>query len=446
MSGALPQLSLSTLLSAARNHWLAGFVVMFLTLALAVLAMIFLPRSYHSEAMIFVKLGRETVSLDPTASTGSMVSVLESRDNEINSIRDMLYSRGIMEKVADRIGPEVVLGDSPLTDESFESNFVPGTDYKGSPRQKAILELTENTEVINSRKSSVLTLTAESKSPELAQRILKEYLNVYLEMHNDAHQTPESNQFFEEQSKLLKIQWQESMKALQIAKEDAGVVSIEGAKENLKIQTHETESTLMSLTGRLESTQAKLKKFTDIINRNPLDQQRIGGEYLAAKGELSAMLAEKKALGSQLEGMLDKAAKLNRDEVAIGGLEQEVQIAATNFAQYQELHEQTRIEAALHDDRFTNVRIVQEPSFVPKPVSPKKTLIGMAGIVAGTSGAVLIAVFLELFMTPSRPEEEDDQLVPEPDYPDNDEFTVADTDVELAGEVVAHGVADAANG
>ena len=84
---------------------------------------------------------------------------------------------------------------------------------------------------------------------------------------------------------------------------------------------------------------------------------------------------------------------------------------------------------------------MQQPSFVPKAVSPKKTLIAAAGLVAGTSGAVLIAVFLELFMTPTRPEEEDGQFVPEPDYPDNDEFTAVETEAELAREVV-----DAANG
>ena len=83
--------SVSTLIRAARNHWFAAVLVFLLTVGAAVLAMIYLPRSYESEAMIFVKLGRETVSLDPTAATGSRVSVLESRDNEINSIRDMLY-------------------------------------------------------------------------------------------------------------------------------------------------------------------------------------------------------------------------------------------------------------------------------------------------------------------------------------------------------------------
>lgn len=439
-SDVFSELSLSTLISAMKNHWLAAGVVMFLTLALAVLAMIFLPRKYHSEAMIFVKLGRETVSLDPTASTGSMISVLDTRDNEINSIRDMLYSRGLAEKVVDRLGPEVILGDAPLTEENQEDNFVAGTDYKNSPRQKAIKELTEDTEVISARKSSVLVLTADAASPELAQRILVEYLDIYQTMHTGAHQTPQSNRFFEEQAKLLKIQWEESMKALQIAKEDAGVVSIQGVKDNLRVQTHEAESRLMSVKSQLSANRASVKKFDAIIERNPLDKQSVRGSYLSAKSQLSALEAEKSAIDSALEGMLQRAAKLNRDEVTIGALEQEVELAANNFAQYQELYEQTRIEEALHNKKFTNVRIVQEPSFIPKPISPKKTIIGLAGIVAGSTGAVLLALMLELFFTPSRPEEEGGQQVSEPDYPDNDEFSLTKSGV-FEREVV-----DSANG
>lgn len=393
--------SVSTLIRAAKNHWFAALTVLGLTLGLAVLAMIFLPRAYESEAMIFVKLGRETVSLDPTATTGNRISVLESRDNEINSIRDMLYSRGIMEKIVDRIGPEVILGDAELTDERFEASEFPAEgDFKNSPRQKAIKQLVEDTYVISSRKSSVLVLSAEASSPELAQTILREYLDVYQMMHTEAHQTPKSNEFFKEQARLLQGQWQESMKALQIAKEEAGVVSIEGARENLKEQTNAVQSSLMSAESRLASTQAMLNKFDRLIEDNPLDQQRIRDEYLDAKANLSAMTAEKEALETQLNQLLARAAKLNRDEVAIEQLGQEVNLASTNFAQYQELYEQTRIEEALHSNRFTNVRVVQEPSFVPKPVSPKKSIIGLAGIAAGCAGAVMIAVLLELRSMP----------------------------------------------
>ena len=388
--------SLSTFFSALKNYWLAAAFVFIVTAAVAVLAMFILPRSYESEAMIFVKLGRETVSLDPTATTGSTISVLESRDNEINSIRDMLYSRGIIEQVVDRIGPDVILGDEELDDEVKETEEFPDKDYLNSPRQKAIRAVIEDTYVVSSRKSSVLTLNARASSPELAQRVLKEYLEVYQMMHTDAHQTPESNNFFKEQSRLLRGQWQESMKALQIAKEDAGVVSVEGARENLKAQTNTIQSSLMAVTGALASTQAKIEKFKFLVDRNPLAQQRISQQYLEAKGELAALTAQRKTLETQLDEILARAAKLNRDEVTIGQLQKTVELQGSNFSQYQELYEETRIQEALHNSLFTNVRIVQEPSFVPKAVSPKKSLIAVAGLVAATTGAILAALLLEL--------------------------------------------------
>ena len=391
--------SVSTLISAAKNHWFAAGVVFALSVALAVLAMIFLPRSYESEAMIFVKLGRETVSLDPTASTGSTISVLDTRDNEINSIRDMLYSRNIIEKIVDRLGPDVILGDVDYTGETFQPTESPENDYKHSPRQKAIVQLSEDTHVVSARKSSVLILHAEAPSPELAQRIVNEYLDVYQTMHTEAHQTPESNQFFKEQARLLKGQWQEAMKALQIAKEEAGVVSLEGAKENLKEQTNEAQSSLMGVEGRLASTRAMLQKFARFIEDNPLDGQNIRDQYLETKANFSAMIAEKQTLEKQVKQLLERAATLNRDEVVIQELGQEVQLAATNFAQYQEAYEQTRIEEALHSSRFTNVRVVQEPTFVPKQVSPKKTIIGLLGLMAGGTGGVMMALLLELLFT-----------------------------------------------
>ena len=215
-------------------------------------------------------------------------------------------------------------------------------------------------------------------------------------MHTSAHQTPESNDFFGEQSQLKRRQWQETMKALQVAKEDAGVVSIEGARENLKEQTHTIESSLMGTISTLSSTRARLKKFKLLIDKNPLAQQQVAADYVEAKADLAALLEQKATLESQLKELLDKAAKLNQSEVLIGQLQTTVEKQADSYSQYLELYEQSRIDEALHSSRFTNVRIVQQPSFVPKAISPKKSIIAALGLVAATTGAVMIAVLLEL--------------------------------------------------
>ena len=146
----------------------------------------------------------------------------------------------------------------------------------------------------------------------------------------------------------------------------------------------------------LSSTRARLKKFKLLIDKNPLAQQQVAADYVEAKADLAALLAQKATLESQLKELLDKAAKLNQSEVLIGQLQTTVEKQADSYSQYLELYEQSRIDEALHSSRFTNVRIVQQPSFVPKPVSPKKSIIAALGLVAATSGAVTIAVLLEL--------------------------------------------------
>jgi uncharacterized protein involved in exopolysaccharide biosynthesis len=72
------------------------------------------PRSYSSEAKLFVRVGRETVTLDPTATTGQTISIYEARETELNSAIDILTSRAVHEMVVDRLGAAVVLGKARL--------------------------------------------------------------------------------------------------------------------------------------------------------------------------------------------------------------------------------------------------------------------------------------------------------------------------------------------
>ena len=58
----------------------------------ALLGTLLMPRSYYSEARLFVRFGREN-QVDPTASGGQMVSLYESRESEINSLIEILKSR-----------------------------------------------------------------------------------------------------------------------------------------------------------------------------------------------------------------------------------------------------------------------------------------------------------------------------------------------------------------
>jgi uncharacterized protein involved in exopolysaccharide biosynthesis len=91
-----------------RQKW--KIVLFFLAVVLTVtVGTLLAPQIYRSEAQLLVRLGRESVSLDPTATTGPVISVAQSRENEIKSELEILKSRDLIEKVVDAVGPSLLL-------------------------------------------------------------------------------------------------------------------------------------------------------------------------------------------------------------------------------------------------------------------------------------------------------------------------------------------------
>src|SRR3954454_3395865 len=93
-----------------------GLAVFGVTLMAAIVGVCVCPRKYSSEAKLLVRLGRENLALDPTATTGSVVSPTTPRDAEINSVIRSLSSRSSMEKVLDLISVKSEVS-SPLARE-----------------------------------------------------------------------------------------------------------------------------------------------------------------------------------------------------------------------------------------------------------------------------------------------------------------------------------------
>src|SRR5688572_7543966 len=100
------------LVSAYFRHKKKGAFFTLLVMALAVAVIVYGPRKYRSEARVFLQVGRESIRLDPTATTGKTIALQQSsRDNEIATAIEVLKSRAIVEAVVDRLSPEVVLAE-----------------------------------------------------------------------------------------------------------------------------------------------------------------------------------------------------------------------------------------------------------------------------------------------------------------------------------------------
>lgn len=277
--------SVQLLKLAMQSVWHRKFsaaVVFSLTILLVLVGIALSPRKYRSEAKLFVRMGRESVALDPTATTGQTVAIQSNREIEVRSVRDMLASRVLLEKVVEQLGPEFILeppmdlpkdsgvASAPAALPSSKwlknqiaqlrkwaqtvrlSDPVPESDL-------AIRDLEKQIEVDGGSKSSVIAIEVVTKSPTAAQKVLEVYLDAYRELHVRVNRTPENYAFFESQTAELRDKLADARSELEAFKSERGVISIDVRKQNLQEHVSEIDVKIRSVKADLASAEASLK-------------------------------------------------------------------------------------------------------------------------------------------------------------------------------------------
>ena len=89
------------------------YKIVFVPLAIFLMTVgiiLFFPRKYRSEARLFLQVGRESLAIDPTATTGPSTNLIQNnREEEVKSALQVIVSRGVISQVVDRLGPQYVL-------------------------------------------------------------------------------------------------------------------------------------------------------------------------------------------------------------------------------------------------------------------------------------------------------------------------------------------------
>jgi len=235
---------------------------------------------YRSEAKLLLRLGHESVTLDPTAATGQIVSVLQSRENEINSELEILRSQELIEKVVDSVGPPEFLKSSIEKHSSGDSvlrAIVSG--LKSIPRQfdlaesvsdrdKAILTVAKNLKIENLKDSSIISISYEAGNPKLAQEVVSKLIDLHLERHIEIHRTLGSREFFDQQVNQLRDKLTQSETELMNLKNQTGVSSVAEQQRvvmsrigTLKQEIDQTDAALASSVAAAEALQ---QTMTDV--------------------------------------------------------------------------------------------------------------------------------------------------------------------------------------
>lgn len=256
---------------AFRHKYKIVFIPLVIGL-LTIAMLVFFPRTYRSEARLFLQLGRESLAIDPTAATGPSAALIQNnRDEEVKSALQVIGSRGIVSQVVDRLGEDFV--HNGASDDGKKPNPVIATIKEGigravglikmidpiSSHEDAVIQIEKNFSVQAERNSMVLTATYDSKSPKTAQKVLDTMIEVYQAEHLRIHRNSESGAFLAEQRDMLRITYKKAQECLKNAKKQFGIASLNGRRNNLEAQLQSIELSQIQTRQELTTAEAKIR-------------------------------------------------------------------------------------------------------------------------------------------------------------------------------------------
>ncbi len=408
-------------------------VILILAIGAGAAFIIYMPKSYESEAKLFVRVGRENATLDPTVLKGEQISLNtnSSRELEMNTIVEHLRSRGILEKAFAQISP-LPMTVSPEDRERDFAKFKKDVTI-GSPRQ-----------------STIISVNARGATPEAAQLIATTILNLYLDEHMRVSRPLGSLEFLTVQAGRMRDEYQAALAELRDAKNHGGMASIEGRRSALENQISAVEAQIHQVAAEHAAAMARLKSKRGSIENlpKPLLKQLVGGQpndglaqmrdrlfqlqvqqeelrskfsdnhpniasvnkqvqelkdilssedpereqiivTLCADDEArqAALDAQEQNLGMKLNDLQKSQKLMNENEISVTEALLKVRQLETKYLSYAANSEDARIDEALRSDKISNLSVIQLASLSPLAVFPQKAttllIAGFAGLFLG---------------------------------------------------------------
>lgn len=253
------------------------------------------PKIYQSQSLFYVRLGRENVKLDPTTTLGqtSVITIPNSRENEINSVVEILRSRAIAEKVVDALGPQLILDDVILDDADsgdpasandvnetlgsspFDSGIANlggilrqlGITATVSTREKAIGKIAKNFSARALNKADLISLAYRANSPALAQQVVSKFTEIYLNEHAGLNRPPKAHEFLEQQSERLKDELTHSESELKEMKQQTNLASPDSQRELLVTRLNRLQDELLNTETLLVATKSEIEALDQKLAR-----------------------------------------------------------------------------------------------------------------------------------------------------------------------------------
>lgn len=318
------------------------------------------PNIYRSEAKLLVKPGRESVAVDPTVPEGRIISISRQMEEQLNSELEILKSRDLVERVVDAVGPERFLkkpgAESVLPVTSAKSSAVQdafkkmgivlgclrnlpsralvslGIRDELTPREKAIEKLSKKLDVEVLRKSNVIRLAFESRSPQLSEEALDKLIDFYLEQHVQVYQTGGSYNFFKQQTAVLRSQLEAAEESLRTFKNTANIAALSEQRTAAIQRLEDKKSRIRDVDVELAASNATVTSLQRILDKM---SQTVALEQVTGRPNYFMDDARVRLLDLRLQEK-DLLAKYSEDSRSVQNIREQIKQAEAALAGEQE--------------------------------------------------------------------------------------------------------------
>lgn len=202
---------------------------------------------YEAKAQILVKMGRENIYIPPTGTNSQIINF--NRDNQINSEIELLKSRSLAENVIKSLGTETI--------------------YKNLDHKGTVLKFQKSLSVEGIKKSDVIAVSFKHKDPKMAAKIVNTLANTYFVEHLLVHKNPQSYNFFEDQSQVLKTKLEQSEAALETFKKQNRVTALDEQQKLLLKHIADLNAELNRTLSQEAETRNRILQIRQQLDKTP---------------------------------------------------------------------------------------------------------------------------------------------------------------------------------
>ncbi len=427
-------------------------ITVFLTVVMTVTLVTFLmPRTYEARSNILVKIGREYMNPSEVGDKLVMPNQEEMTNSEIQILTNRdLVKKVIMSLKIENIYPEIQKDSSnkikPL--DAAISKFGKSLKVTGIRKSNVIQVSFQHSDpriaaqavnqLVEFYKEKHLQVFSDPKSSFLENQFMA-YKQKLEESESSLQAFKQKNKVFslDDQRRLLLDQRTNLDTSLKIAENSISELqkktsSLKGQMKRIsdnKISYTQTErdKIIVDARARLLSLQLEeqelLKKYTEnnrlVINirkeiqmvsnfmkeqeeeinskvksANPVFQN-VEIELIRAEADMNSQKAKAASLSKQLLQVDGEIQSLDFREKGLQQLQREQTINEKNYHTYADMAEEARITDDMNRLKFANISVIEEASVPVKPVSPRKKLNILLGLIFGAISGVGLAFLLE---------------------------------------------------